>query len=151
MVKIANSNVIHPQCDQLQDSVKAMKRDLCGSLLSGYEEGKMPFVKCREEQLMGITMEKTRKGVERVLGTLQRAYPYRHCTKPRMMLLCETPEQVLRQDVLILGQTKLGAILLATLKFQLETACQAGKHWKGMPRSSVDRSISLEWRQSCGS
>lgn len=37
-----------------------------------------------------------------------------------MLPLCETPEQVLRQeDVLILGQTKLGAVLLALLKFQL--------------------------------
>jgi len=51
-VKIANSHVIHQQCDQLQDLVKTMKRDICGSLLSGYQEDKMPSVKCREEQLI---------------------------------------------------------------------------------------------------
>lgn len=65
-VKIANSDVIYQHCDQLQDSIKAMKSDLCGSLLSGYEEDKMPFVKSPEEQLTGIKMEKTRKEVERV-------------------------------------------------------------------------------------
>lgn len=52
---------MYQQCDQLQDAVNAMKSDLCGSLLSGYEEDKMPFVKSQEDHLTGRKMEKTRE------------------------------------------------------------------------------------------
>lgn len=40
--------------------------DLCVSLVGGYEEDRMPFVKSQEEHLKGIKMEETRKAVERV-------------------------------------------------------------------------------------
>lgn len=65
-LKMANSNVIHQQRDQLQGLVKAMESDFCGSLLGGYEEDKVPYVKSGEKQLTGVKMEKTKEGVEGV-------------------------------------------------------------------------------------